>query len=99
MATAAVEVVIPASIVAEVWRGGSRAAPLARLFDASEIDPLDEMRAREVGVRLGARAVKDVGDSHVVCCALARDAKIVTSDPEDMRALAEPGESLSVISI
>jgi predicted nucleic acid-binding protein len=72
---------------------------LARLVEASEIDPLDEERAKAVGVRLGRRDASDVADAHVVCCASEQRAAVVTSDSEDIRALAEPGESLTLVSI
>jgi hypothetical protein len=35
----------------------------------------------------------------VICCAVERDAVVVTSDPDDMEALTEPGESLPLIAI
>jgi hypothetical protein len=69
------------------------------LIEASTIDPLDERRAKEVGGRLGARGADDVNDAHVVCCALGRNARIATSDPSDIQALAEPSERLVLISV
>jgi hypothetical protein len=91
--------IVPASVVAEVWRGGPRAARLAHLFNASEIDSLDEARAREIGVRLGARDAGDVTDAHAVCCALEHSARVVTSDSDDIRALTAPDEPLALISV
>jgi predicted nucleic acid-binding protein len=93
------DIVIPASALAQVWRGGGKAARLSRLIDAFEVDPLDEGRAREVGQRLGARGGRDVADAHVVCCAAEHDAVIVTSDPDDTEALIEPGESIELIRL
>lgn len=93
------QVTIPTSVLAQVWRGGSKGAVLARLIEASEIDVLDEGRAKEIGVRLGARSASDITDAHVICCALFAQAKIVTSDPVDIEALAESGESLALIAI
>jgi hypothetical protein len=69
---------------------------LARLLAICEVDPLDEERAREVGVRLGSRDYRGVVDAHVVCCALEHRATIATSDPSDMEALAETGERLTL---
>lgn len=91
--------VVPASALAEAWRGGPRSAPLARLLGAGEIDPLDEGRAKEVGVRLGERGTQDVADAHVVCCALECRGVIVTSDPKDIESLAAANERLSVTTI
>jgi predicted nucleic acid-binding protein len=91
--------VVPASALAQVWRGGPRSAPLARLIDGCEGDSLDEDRAKEVGERLGARGASDIADAHVVCCALQHRAAVVTSDPADMEALVEAGERLTLVSI
>lgn len=93
------EIVIPASALAQVWRGGSRSARLARLMAGSVSDALDEARAKEVGERLGRRDKADISDAHVVCCALERDAELVTSDADDMRVLAGPGESLVLVAV
>lgn len=93
------EILIPASALAQVWRGGPRSARLARLVAGSESDPLDEARAKEVGERLGRRDKVDIADAHVVCCALDRDADLVTSDPDDMEALVGSGESLTVVAV
>lgn len=92
-------VFVPASALAQVWRGGSRSAPLARLIDGWEIDALDERRAKEVGVRLGQRRRSDAADAHVVCCALGRGAVVATSDEGDIRDLANPGEDLVVLPV
>lgn len=93
------EVVIPASVLAQAWRGGARAARLARLVNGVEVDVLDERRAKEVGGRLGSRGGRDVVDAHVVCCAIEREAAILTSDPDDAEALTEPGEEIELIRV
>jgi hypothetical protein len=90
---------IPTSALAQVWRGGPWAAPLARLLDAGEVDLLGERRAKEIGLRLGDRGKTDVIDAHVVSCALEFRAAIATSDPRDIQALARPGEQLTLISV
>jgi hypothetical protein len=69
---------------------------LVQLLQISVVDSLDEERAREVGGRLGSRSRSDVADAHVVCCAISNEATIATSDGDDIRALIEPGERLSV---
>lgn len=92
------EIVIPASALAQVWRGGPRSARLARLIAGSQSDPLDEVRAKEVGERLGSHGKADVADAHVVCCALERDAELLTSDRYDIEALVGPTENLVLVS-
>jgi predicted nucleic acid-binding protein len=91
--------VIPASVLAQVWRGGVKAARLAKAIKASEIDVLDEDRAREVGQRLGARGGSDITDAHVVCCASRGRTAIVTSDLEDTEALIFPDEKIELVRV
>lgn len=95
----AFRVVIPATALAQVWRGGPRSALLSRLINGSEVDPLSEERAKEVGVRVGLRGASDIADAHVVCCASEYRATIATSDPDDILALATPGEPLTLIAV
>ena len=93
------EILIPASALAQVWRGGPRSARLARLIAGSTSDFLDEARAKEVGERLGSRGMSDIADAHVVCCALDHDADLVTADADDMKALTGPKENLTLVSV
>jgi hypothetical protein len=93
------EVHVPSSALAQAWRGGPGSAVLSRIRKGSQLDVLGEKRAKEVGVRLGARDRSDVVDCHVVCCALEHRAVIATSDINDLRALADPGEPLALIGV
>lgn len=93
------ETIVPSSVLAQAWRGGPRAAPVAKLLEASTVDALDGARAKEVGLRLGSRGSSDVPDAHVVCCAVDRGAGVATSDADDIAALAEPGERTPVIAV
>ena len=93
------EILIPASVLAQVWRGGSRSARLARLIAGSGSDPLDETRAKEVGERLGNRDKADIADAHVVCCAIECDAELLTADRDDIEALIESRERLTIVAV
>lgn len=93
------ETIIPASALAQVWRGGPTSARLAQLIGGSDIDTLSEEMAKEIGVRLGARGASDIADAHVVCCAAERQAAVVTSDREDIEALVEPDTPLRLIPV
>lgn len=93
------DMVVPASVLAEAWRGCPRSAPVARLLEACTVDSLDESRAKEIGVRLGARDRSDVPDAHVVSCALAREALVATSDSGDLTALCDADEPLPLIAV
>jgi predicted nucleic acid-binding protein len=91
------EVVIPAGVVAQAWRGGAAQARIARLLRASVtlIVALDQRQALRIGARCAATGVTDVIDISVALCARDRDHAVVTSDPGDIRA-ADP--SLTVFS-
>lgn len=80
---------VPAGVVAQVWRDGRRQARLARLLASPlvEIEPLDDLRARQSGQLLGIAGTSDVIDASVVLCARDRADSIVTSDSEDLRRL------------
>lgn len=83
--------VIPAPVLAQVWRGGARQAMLARFLRLPfvEIDLLSTHLWRAAGELCGGAGESDVVDAAVVTCARARGAHaVVTSDPDDLRRLA-----------
>jgi len=76
-------------VIGQVWRGGKgRQAGLARLLWGVEVAPLDVSLGRRAGVLLGRARMKDVVDAALVLLAADGD-WILTSDPNDLRALAE----------
>lgn len=77
-------IIVPTPVLAQVWRGGGRQVTLGRLLKACVIEPTSERTARDAGVILGRARCSDAVDAIVVATALARDALIVTSDPDDM---------------
>lgn len=66
------DVVVPAAVLAQTWRGGSRQARLARLLKGCLVDDLDEDRARQIGELLGSTDGADVPDGHVAVLAMER---------------------------
>ena len=78
----------PAAVVAQAWRGGSRQARLARLLVGCDIESLDDHQARQVGQLLARASLADVVDGCVTEGALRRRDLVISSDPEDLRALA-----------
>jgi hypothetical protein len=68
--------VVPAPVLAQAWRGGSRQALLA----GCEVEAMTEESARAVGRLLGAAVHDDVVDAAVVESAARRKDSIVTSD-------------------
>jgi len=80
---------VPAGVVAQVWRGGGRQARLSRLLRApvTDVVDLDELEARAIGVVCGETGAGDVVDVSVVVCARARGHRVVSGDPDDLRAI------------
>jgi hypothetical protein len=76
-------------VVAQVWRGGTgRQVPVARLLAGTDIAALDDGMGRRAGMLLARGGLGDVVDAAVVCLAADGD-DILTSDPGDLRALAQ----------
>ena len=87
-------------VVAQVWRGGTgRQVPVARLLAGVEIAALDDRLGRQAGMLLARSGACDAIDAAVVCLAADGD-DILTSDPGDLRALAETaGVHVELISV
>lgn len=81
--------VVPAGVVGQAWRDGSRQARLSRLLGSPlcEIVALDDRRARAAGQLCGLTQTSDVIDASVVVLAHERHARVITSDPDDLRQL------------
>ena len=76
-------------VVAQVWRGGhGRQAPVARLLAGVEVVPVDDSLGRRAGMVLAVGGGSDAIDAAVVCLAGDGD-DILTSEPGDLRPLAE----------
>lgn len=79
-------------VVARVWRDGrGRQALVARLLAGVEVAPIDERLGRRAGVLLAASGRSDAIDAAVICLAGDGD-DILTSDPGDLRELAEAAD-------
>ena len=79
--------VVPAGVLGQAWRGGPQ-AQLSRLLRGCRIENLDEKRSRTAGAACARAGTSDVIDASVVTGATVRDDLVVTSDPDDMLALA-----------
>jgi hypothetical protein len=76
-------------VVAQVWRGGTgRQVPVARLLAGVDIAALDDGLGRRAGMLLARSGLADAIDGAVVCLAADGD-DILTSDPSDLRTLAQ----------
>jgi hypothetical protein len=79
---------VPAPVVAQSWRGGGRQALLARLLTGCDVEALDDGQARSVGTLATRAATADIVDACVVEGALRRHDLVVSSDEDDLQAIA-----------
>jgi hypothetical protein len=86
---AGASLVIPAGVVAQVYRDGARQVSLRGLLNSptSRVVPLDKMLAEAAGVLCGRAGVSDVIDASVVLVARREHAVVVSGDVENLRLL------------
>lgn len=82
-----IQPVVPAVVLAQAWRGGPQ-HNLSRLVDSCVVESLGETAARQIGRLLGKTGTSDVVEAAVVLSAAERGGAVVTSDPDDLSALA-----------
>jgi hypothetical protein len=87
---------VPAPVLAQAWRGGSRQAQLARLITGCRIEALDDTRARATGALAACAGVTDIVDACVVEGALRRHDLIISSDLGDLTAIAATSSHLEI---
>ncbi|MBA2322525.1 MAG: PIN domain-containing protein [Pseudonocardiales bacterium] len=90
---AAGRLVVPGPVLAQVWRGGGRQALLSRFLKLPivVVDVLNQSLWEATGELCGLAGTSDVVDAAVIICARARQSRVViTSDPDDLRAI-DPG--------
>ena len=82
-------VVVPAGVVAQIWRNGPRQAIVARLLGANDVsvEPLTDAAARAAGVLCAATGTTDVVDASVVIASRRFEATVVSSDRADLARL------------
>ena len=75
-----------AAVVGQVWRDGRKQANLARVLAGVGIEALGSNDGRRIGELLARAGPADVVDAHVALLAAPADV-VLTSDPDDIRAL------------
>lgn len=94
-----VPVVVPASVLAEAWRG-PRNARMAMVLRGCRVEPLTPLLARRAGELCGRAGSQDSVDAIVVTSAALRGDAIITSDPADLRQLVTVlGRRIDVIDL
>ncbi|MFN2464289.1 MAG: twitching motility protein PilT [Candidatus Dormibacteria bacterium] len=79
--------VVPAPVLAQVWRNGARQASLVRLLALCEVEPMTEAQARQVGTLAAVAGTHDVVDLVLVESAARRGHAILTADVDDITAI------------
>jgi hypothetical protein len=86
-----------AMVIAQVWRDRhGRQAGLAQMLRAVDVRAVSPDDGRRACVLLGMTGISDPADATVVLLASPGD-RIVTSDPQDLAALAEAAANRAVI--
>lgn len=98
------QVSVPAGVIAQAWRDGSRQALLARALGHCDPVPLEGSLARATGLLCGRANTADIVDASVALIAAARSqtgpTALVTSDPTDLRHLLQTlGVSVRLVTV
>lgn len=90
--------IVPSGVVAQAWRDGSRQARLARLLGSHlcQVLVLDDRQARAAGQLCGLADTTDVIDASVAVAARDLGARVLTSDPDDLRRLDRRLELIAI---
>ena len=91
-------VTVPATAVAEAWRGGRRRW-LVDLLGVAVVEPLTDELARRAGELLARTGTSHTVDATVAVSAAQRGDIIVTSDPDDMQLFADDLPAVRVLSL
>jgi hypothetical protein len=102
-ADAALDIVVPVGVLAQVWRGTPNQARLSQALARTRSGGFDAI-ARAAGELCHRAGSSDPIDAAVVLNAAGARSVIVTSDPDDMLLLVgalprEPGSMLQVVSV
>lgn len=96
-------VVVPTVVIADSTTGRSdRDATVNRRVKGCVLDPCDERRARRAAALRFATAAADrvsVVDAVVAATGEGRAARVLTSDPDDLRRLAAVSPRLDVVAL
>ena len=95
---------VPAGVIAQAWRGGTRQARLARALKLCHEVPMDGRVARDAGTLCGQTDTVDVIDASVVVTAAravrSGDVGVVTSDRHDIGVLlAALGTGIRIVDV
>ena len=80
------DVLVPSTVVAQVWRGRSAQARLASALACCVVASFDDL-AYDVGELCGRTSTTDICDAHVALVTVTRGDVLYTSDDGDLKKL------------
>jgi hypothetical protein len=92
-----VDVRTTTTVVAQTWRRPAKQVALARLLRGVDERELTRARGRSVGELLSRTSASDIVDASIIEIANDGD-EILTSDPDDIVALAEAAKKTLVVT-
>ena len=91
-------VTIPATALAQVWRGTGH-ANLARALKGCELEPLTPEMAKRAGTLCGLTRTSDIVDATVVVSAATRGDTVLTTDYDDLAVLAAEVPTVRIVRV
>jgi hypothetical protein len=80
------DVVVPTTVLAQVWRGRASQALLSQALQHCVLESFDKV-AKAVGELCGKAGTDDICDAHVAIAATIAGGTLYTSDAKDQRRL------------
>jgi predicted nucleic acid-binding protein len=94
-----VDVTVPAVVLAEVWRGGPRAARLAQILSSCIVADTDKSQALKAGEAIARVSGAGTVDALVMASAATRGDTVLTGDSQDLSALRTVFSAVNVVGI
>lgn len=94
-----VDVTVPAVVLAEVWRGGPRAARLAQILSSCVVADADESQARVAGEAIARVPGAGTIDALVMASAATRGDTVLTGDFQDLSSLRAAFAAVNVVRV
>jgi hypothetical protein len=85
-------ILLPTVVLAQTWRDRDRQYGLRALSRSCEMLGFPAKTAKRVGGLLKVSGTGDIVDAAVIVSAIEHNAIVLTSDPDDLRLLAEAAE-------
>lgn len=84
---------VPSIVVGQVWRDARRQVVLSKFLAGCHVPPIGVDIAKTAGILCGRARTADVVDAVVIVFATTLRAIVWTSDPHDLKALADESGS------